>query len=134
MSSSTFLELGVAAEICEGLADRNISEAFAIQQLTLPVALRGKDVIGQARTGMGKTYAFGIPVLDRVFDDASVTPLDGSVRALIVVPTRELCLQVTSDLQIASSHLKITEDGGRPMRVQAIYGGCLLYTSPRPRD
>ena len=111
----TFAELGVAAEICDGLADRGIARTFAIQELTLPIALNGQDLIGQARTGMGKTFGFGVPLLDRVFDDADIAPPDGTPRALIVVPTRELAQQVTADLQDAAAHL--------PVRLAAIYGG-----------
>lgn len=62
--------MGVAAEICDALAARGITHTFAIQELTLPIALSGTDLIGQARTGMGKTYGFGVPLLDRV-----LTPL-----------------------------------------------------------
>ncbi|WP_408933631.1 DEAD/DEAH box helicase [Corynebacterium marquesiae] len=111
----SFAELGVAAEICDGLATRGITRTFAIQELTLPIALSGKDLIGQARTGMGKTYGFGVPLLDRVFDDADIDELDGTPRALVVVPTRELAQQVTEDLQVAAAHL--------PVRLASIYGG-----------
>jgi len=99
----SFAELGVAAEICDGLASRGITRTFAIQELTLPIALSGQDLIGQARTGMGKTYGFGVPLLDRVFDDADIDELDGTPRALVVVPTRELAQQVTEDLQVAAA-------------------------------
>ena len=111
----SFAELGVAAEICDGLATRGITRTFAIQELTLPIALSGQDLIGQARTGMGKTYGFGVPLLDRVFDDADIEELDGTPRALVVVPTRELAQQVTEDLQVAATHL--------PVRLASIYGG-----------
>mgnify|MGYP001942068888 FL=1 len=111
----SFAELGVAAEICDGLATRGITRTFAIQELTLPIALSGQDLIGQARTGMGKTYGFGVPLLDRVFDDADIDELDGTPRALVVVPTRELAQQVTEDLQVAAAHL--------PVRLASIYGG-----------
>jgi len=111
----SFAELGVAAEICDGLATRGITRPFAIQELTLPIALSGQDLIGQARTGMGKTYGFGVPLLDRVFDDADIDELDGTPRALVVVPTRELAQQVTEDLQVAATHL--------PVRLASIYGG-----------
>lgn len=111
----SFAELGVAAEICDGLATRGITRTFAIQELTLPIALSGQDLIGQARTGMGKTYGFGVPLLDRVFDDADIEELDGTPRALVVVPTRELAQQVTEDLQVAAAHL--------PVRLVSIYGG-----------
>ena len=85
----TFSELGVAQEIVSALAEQSIVEAFAIQALTLPIALEGRDLIGQARTGMGKTLGFGVPVLDRIFDDADIEELDGTPRAL--------CLLYTSD-------------------------------------
>ena len=111
----SFAELGVAAEICDGLTTRGITRTFAIQELTLPIALSGQDLIGQARTGMGKTYGFGVPLLDRVFDDADIDELDGTPRALVVVPTRELAQQVTEDLQVAATHL--------PVRLASIYGG-----------
>ena len=64
---------------------------------------------------MGKTYGFGVPLLDRVFDDADIDELDGTPRALVVVPTRELAQQVTEDLQVAAAHL--------PVRLASIYGG-----------
>lgn len=105
----------MAVEIVEALAARGIERTFSIQELTLPLALSGHDIIGQARTGMGKTYGFGVPLLDRVFDDADVAELNGTPRALVVVPTRELAIQVTDDLTSAAKHL--------PVRVTAIFGG-----------
>ncbi|MEU6463903.1 DEAD/DEAH box helicase [Streptomyces sp. NPDC046976] len=90
--------------------------------MTLPVALSGTDVIGQAKTGTGKTLGFGLPLLERVTVPADVeagraTPdaLTDAPQALVVVPTRELCTQVTNDLQTAG---KV-----RNVRVLAIYGG-----------
>ncbi|MGP5241598.1 DEAD/DEAH box helicase [Corynebacterium flavescens] len=113
--SPTFAALGVAAEICDALAARGITHTFAIQELTLPIALAGHDLIGQARTGMGKTYGFGVPVLDRVFDDAAIKELDGTPRALIIAPTRELAVQVGDDLKVAASQL--------PLRLATLCGG-----------
>lgn len=113
----------MAIEIVDALTAQNIHEPFAIQQLCIPLALDGKDIIGQARTGTGKTLGFGIPLLDRVFDDAAITELDGTPRALVVVPTRELCLQVTQDLQEAASNL--------PVRITPIYGGVPLEPQTR---
>ncbi|HEX7302452.1 DEAD/DEAH box helicase [Lentzea sp.] len=106
----TFAELGVREEIVKALSEAGIERTFAIQQLTLPIALAGDDVIGQARTGTGKTLGFGVPLLHRV-----ETPGDGTPQALVVVPTRELCLQVSHDLTDASKHLDL--------KVAAIYGG-----------
>ncbi|WP_405777486.1 DEAD/DEAH box helicase [Streptomyces sp. NBC_00859] len=90
--------------------------------MTLPVALSGSDVIGQAKTGTGKTLGFGLPLLERVTVPADVEAgrakpdkLTDAPQALVVVPTRELCQQVTNDLQTAG---KV-----RNVRVLAIYGG-----------
>ena len=115
---TTFRDLGVHPEICDSLERAGIINPFAIQEMTLSVALMGTDLIGQARTGTGKTLAFGIPVLQR-----SVSPKDpdyselpqGKPQALIVAPTRELALQVSSDLTVAAQD--------RGLRVMTIYGG-----------
>jgi len=115
----SFAKLGVRDEIVRALAEQGIEHAFAIQELTLPMALAGDDLIGQARTGMGKTYAFGVPLLQRITSDPE-RPLTGIPRALIVVPTRELCLQVYSDLVGASKYLTA---GDRKLSVTSIYGG-----------
>ena len=125
----TFAQLGVREEIVRALSEQGIEHAFAIQELTLPLALTGDDLIGQARTGMGKTFAFGVPLLNRITSET--TELNGTPRALIVVPTRELCLQVHGDLSGAAKYLKA--DGGgegsptygssRPLNVVSIYGG-----------
>jgi superfamily II DNA/RNA helicase len=138
----TFAKLGVRAEIVRALDEQGIEHPFAIQELTLPLALAGDDLIGQARTGMGKTFAFGVPLLHRIADDTE-RPLNGVPRALVVVPTRELCLQVSGDLASAAKYLRAaggtdipsaaggtdipsaagTPGQGRPLSVVAIYGG-----------
>jgi superfamily II DNA/RNA helicase len=87
--------------------------------MTLPVALMGSDVIGQARTGTGKTFAFGLPLLQRIVApgdrDYAIAAAPGKPQALVVVPTRELAIQVTADLQTASTV--------RRMRLLTVYGG-----------
>jgi superfamily II DNA/RNA helicase len=118
---STFAKLGVRDEIVRALTDEGIQHPFAIQELTLPLALAGDDVIGQARTGMGKTLAFGVPLLQRITTSGAERPLTGIPRALVVVPTRELCLQVSGDLATAAKYL--TTDDGRRLSVVSIYGG-----------
>ena len=105
-------------EIADALERVDITTPFAIQEMTLSVALMGTDLIGQARTGTGKTLAFGIPVLQRAVaphdpDYAEVE--EGKPQALIVAPTRELALQVSSDLSIAGAD--------RGIRVLTVYGG-----------
>jgi superfamily II DNA/RNA helicase len=111
--SPTFAELGVRAETVDALAKAGITRAFAIQEYALPIALRGTDLIGQAPTGTGKTLGFGLPLLERVLSPAEGA--DGKPQALVVVPTRELGLQVARDLAAAGST--------RGVRVLPIYGG-----------
>ena len=79
-----FSDFGISEAICSGLAAAGIVTTFPIQALSLPLALRGQDIIGQARTGTGKTLAFGIPLLELIQDGPK-----GAPRALVVVPTRE---------------------------------------------
>ncbi|AGB21845.1 DNA/RNA helicase, superfamily II [Mycobacterium sp. JS623] len=114
-----FAELGVRDEIVRALAEDGKEHPFAIQELTLPLALAGDDLIGQARTGMGKTLAFGVPMLQRITSDDE-RPLTGIPRALVVVPTRELCLQVYGDLAMAAKYLTAAD---RKLTVTSIYGG-----------
>lgn len=115
----TFAELGVRDEIVRALTEDGKDHPFAIQELTLPLALAGDDLIGQARTGMGKTLAFGVPLLQRITTDPD-RELSGIPRALVVVPTRELCLQVYGDLSMAAKYLRA---GERKLTVTSIYGG-----------
>ncbi|WP_433529986.1 DEAD/DEAH box helicase [Micromonospora sp. CA-263727] len=109
----TFAELGARAETVDALAAAGITRAFAIQEYALPIALRGADLIGQAPTGTGKTLGFGVPLLERVF--APGEGGDGLPQALVVVPTRELGIQVAKDIAAAGRT--------RGVRVLPIYGG-----------
>ncbi|GAA3696192.1 DEAD/DEAH box helicase [Gordonia hankookensis] len=126
-TSPTFAELGVDERIVSALADDGKTHTFAIQELTLPLALSGDDLIGQARTGMGKTFGFGVPLLHRLAhaEESGLRALDNTPRALIIVPTRELCLQVTGDLEVAAPKLDVTLADGtnRPLKITSIYGG-----------
>ena len=111
--SPTFAELGARPETVEALAAAGITHSFAIQEYALPIGLRGTDLIGQAPTGTGKTLGFGVPLIDRVFAPSEGS--DGVPQALVVVPTRELGLQVAKDLAAAGRT--------RGVRVLPIYGG-----------
>ncbi|TQK52059.1 superfamily II DNA/RNA helicase [Streptomyces sp. SLBN-118] len=120
--TTTFRDLGILPETAEALEAVGIMTPFPIQEMTLPVALTGTDVIGQAKTGTGKTLGFGLPLLERVTVPADVEAgrakpeqLTDAPQALVVVPTRELCTQVTNDL--------LTAGKVRNVRVLAIYGG-----------
>jgi superfamily II DNA/RNA helicase len=122
LNTPSFADLGVLPSTVAGLEAVGITSPFPIQALTLPVALHGHDIIGQAKTGTGKTLGFGIPLLQRVVvdgedhgDPALPPPVPGKPQALVVVPTRELCVQVSQDLEKASAK--------RDLRVLSIYGG-----------
>lgn len=107
---TTFAELGIDPDIVEALASKGIVDAFPIQEQTIPLGLPGQDIIGQAKTGTGKTFGFGIPVVQRL----GLDPAPG-VKALIVVPTRELAVQVYEDMDMLTQN--------RSTSVVAIYGG-----------
>ncbi|MGO3147201.1 MAG: DEAD/DEAH box helicase [Leucobacter sp.] len=107
---TTFLELGVEQDMVDALAGEGIVDAFPIQEQTIPLALTGQDIIGQAKTGTGKTFGFGLPLLQRIGADP-----EPGVQALVVVPTRELAVQVFEDLVIAAKN--------RAATVVPIYGG-----------
>ena len=123
----TFAELGVDSAIVAALEADGKSRTFAIQELTLPLALRGSDLIGQARTGMGKTFGFGVPLLHRLVhaEASGLRAPDTTPRALVIVPTRELCIQVTEDLLVAAKNVDVTLADGttRPLKLTSIYGG-----------
>ncbi|GAA4417060.1 DEAD/DEAH box helicase [Georgenia halophila] len=119
LEEKTFADFGVEDEISGSLRDVGITHPFPIQALTLPVALRRQDIIGQAKTGTGKTLGFGIPLLQNVtgpgeggWDDVED---QGKPQALVIVPTRELAKQVADDLATASRR--------RTVRVVQVYGG-----------
>jgi superfamily II DNA/RNA helicase len=113
VDSPTFAELGARPETVAALEAVGITRAFAIQEYALPIALRGSDLIGQAPTGTGKTLGFGVPLIDRAI--APSEGGDGLPQALVVVPTRELGLQVAKDLSAAGKT--------RGVRVLPVYGG-----------
>jgi len=115
----SFADFDVRPEIVQALADAGILRPFPIQAMTLPVALSGHDIIGQAKTGTGKTLGFGVPLLHRVVapgeDGYEALPAPGKPQALVIVPTRELAVQVANDLATASRH--------RAVRILQVYGG-----------
>ena len=106
----TFKDLGIDSDISEALESRGITSPFPIQEQAIPLALTGQDIIGQAKTGTGKTLGFGLPLIQSLGKD----PAHGA-KALVVVPTRELAIQVADDLKLACSNRSTT--------VAAIYGG-----------
>lgn len=107
----TFNELNLGQPILAALAAKGYAQPTPVQQQTIPHILAGKDVLGMAQTGTGKTAAFCIPVLERLMKKRTA----GGIRALILTPTRELAIQVFDNLKFYGKNL--------PLRSTAIYGG-----------
>lgn len=105
-----FESLGISESIVNKLRNYGVAKPTPIQEKTIPIVMDGKDVIAQAQTGTGKTYAFILPILEKI------NPLASHVQALIVTPTRELALQITDEFQ------KLTDDIPG-VDVLAVYGG-----------
>lgn len=104
-----FKELNLADEILASVEEAGFEEATPVQAATIPVVLEGRDVIGQAQTGTGKTAAFGLPTLQKIKPN-------NKVQALVVSPTRELAIQTQEELYRLGKHKKV--------RVQAVFGGA----------
>lgn len=111
---TTFEALGLKAEILQSVTDLGFTNPTPIQEQAIPVLLSGTmDFVGLAQTGTGKTAAFGLPLLHLI------NAADKFPQALIVCPTRELCLQITNDLMTFKKHLK-------GVNVEAVYGGASI--------
>jgi ATP-dependent RNA helicase DeaD len=112
---TTFAELGLSESTLEALRDVGYEQPSPIQEQAIPPMLEGRDVIGQAQTGSGKTAAFGLPIVE--FVDSS----ENEVQALVLTPTRELCIQVTQALRTYGQRKGIdvvATFGGAPIRSQ----------------
>src|SRR5437660_6154911 len=112
---TTFTDLGLSPDILEALKDVGYESPSPIQEQAIPPLLEGKDVIGQAQTGSGKTAAFGLPMLEYV------DPADDEPQALVLTPTRELCIQVTQALRAYGARKGVdvvAVFGGAPIRSQ----------------
>jgi superfamily II DNA/RNA helicase len=106
-----FSDFALDQNIIDALANVGIINTFPIQAMTLPLALSGSDLIGQAKTGTGKTLGFGLPLIQQVLNSAE----SKNPRALVIAPTRELALQVTKDLQVAAAKTSL--------RIESFFGG-----------
>jgi superfamily II DNA/RNA helicase len=116
MTQQSFRELGVSTPVVDALTARSIHEPFRIQELVLPDALAGLDVLAKSPTGSGKTLAFALPIVERLAAN------DPRPSALVLVPTRELAAQVTAELEslAAAKQLSVAAVyGGMPLRAQA---------------
>ncbi|KAB2613413.1 DEAD-box ATP-dependent RNA helicase 53-like [Pyrus ussuriensis x Pyrus communis] len=112
-------KLGIAKEIVSALANKGISKLFPIQRAVLEPAMQGRDMIGRARTGTGKTLAFGIPILDKIFKHNAIKGRGKNPLALVLAPTRELAKQVEKEFHDAAPGLEtICVYGGTPISSQ----------------
>ena len=111
---TTFSELGLPETLLEALREVGYDEPSPIQAQAIPSLMEGRDVIGQAQTGSGKTAAFGLPLL------AYVDPDEREVQALVLTPTRELCIQVTQAIRAYGKH--------KGVDVVAVFGGAPIRT------
>ncbi|HSB49740.1 MAG TPA: DEAD/DEAH box helicase, partial [Nitrosopumilaceae archaeon] len=105
---TTFEELGIKNTILNGVKDLGFSAAFPIQEAAIPVLLTGRDVVGQAHTGSGKTAAFALPMLQ------GIIPGKG-IQGLVIAPTRELAMQITGEIRKFGKYTGI--------KTATIYGG-----------
>src|ERR1700720_890756 len=112
--AKSFAELGLSENTLQALADVGYESPSPIQEQAIPALLEGRDGIGQAQTGTGKTAAFGLPVM------GYIDPAEPSVQALVLTPTRELCIQVTQALR--------TYGAPTGVDVVAVFGGAPIRT------
>ena len=105
-----FNELNISDNIKKGIKGMGFTKATPIQEQSIPVTLKGKDVMGQAQTGSGKTVAFAIPIIEKIFIE------DKSPQAIVLCPTRELCMQVADEISKVGSNIK-------KLKILSVYGG-----------
>jgi ATP-dependent RNA helicase RhlE len=117
MFQKSFRELGVSSPVVDALAARSIHNPFRIQELVLPDALAGLDILARSPTGSGKTLAFALPIVERT------TTADARPAALVLVPTRELAAQVTEELGALAPT--------KGLAVAAVYGGLPLHAQAK---
>jgi|GEM_PF-43192 len=125
-AENAFAALGLHAELCAALSALGYEEPTPIQREAIPVLLAGRDVLGVAATGTGKTAAFALPLLQRIVADGAPRTAGAAPRALILVPTRELCMQVAEAVHKYGR--------GFGTRVLAVYGGAAMGQQLRALD
>ena len=118
-TTPSFSDLGIRPPLVRALAARGITEPFPIQSASIPTSLTGADVLGRGRTGSGKTVAFALPMIERLLASAARTR-PGRPRALILVPTRELAVQVAETVEYLADAVRL--------RVMTVFGG-VRYTA-----
>ena len=116
-STATFDQFGLSADILKAIAEQGYTTPTPIQEQAIPVVLAGRDVMGAAQTGTGKTASFSLPIIQRLLPAASTSasPARHPVRALILTPTRELADQVAANVHAYAKHT--------PLRSAVVFGG-----------
>ena len=120
----SFHDLGLSANLVTNLSQSGYKNPFPIQEQAIPVILSGKDVMGIARTGSGKTASFALPILEKLQNSTSVR--NRNISALILVPTRELAIQIQNVFSELNQNLK------RKIKTMAVYGGISI--NPQMKD
>ncbi|MGB3145105.1 MAG: DEAD/DEAH box helicase [Maribacter sp.] len=132
----TFKELGIAEPILKALAAEGYTHPTPIQEQSIPILLKGKDLLGVAQTGTGKTAAFGIPILHHLYEGISLSQTKRKVKALVVTPTRELAIQIGESFTAYGKHTGLRNTvifGGvkQGKQVNALKGGVdILIATP----
>ena len=132
----TFKELGLAEPILKALEAEGYTNPTPIQEQSIPILLKGKDLLGVAQTGTGKTAAFGIPILHQLYEGISLSQTKRKVKALIVTPTRELAIQIGESFTAYGKHTGLRNTvifGGvkQGKQVNALKGGVdILIATP----
>ncbi len=135
MTISLFSELSLRPELQQALADQGYATPTPIQAQAIPYLLEGRDLLGIAQTGTGKTAAFALPILQKLAD-ANVRPRPGQVRALILTPTRELAIQIDDSFKNYGAHLRLKHSVifggvGQGRQVDALQRGLdILVATP----
>src|SRR4030042_452240 len=112
MEIESFKDLPLSMEVLKAIEELGFKSLFPIQAQAIKPLLEGKDVIGQAQTGTGKTAAFGVPMVQ------CLNPADRRVQGLVLVPTRELAVQVADNIHLFAKYAKL--------KVLQVYGGASI--------
>ena len=114
----SFKELGLSAELLRAVSEQGYSEPTPVQRQAIPIILQGRDLLAGAQTGTGKTAGFTLPMLQLLTDKPSLSTRGRPVRALILVPTRELAAQVEQSVLTYGKHL--------PLKSAVVFGGVKI--------
>ena len=116
----TFNDLGLIDPILKAVAEKGYTQPTPIQEQSIPTLLKGKDLLGSAQTGTGKTAAFTIPILQHLVEEKQNSKKHRKIKALIITPTRELAIQINDDIKAYGAYTDI--------RNTVIFGGVKQHS------